>query len=98
MIIHLLKMKMVNQTNHRYPNLVGADVHVWTDDRSCSIIHSFTHHVFPEQSLFFFKDLEREGGQLTHKTLFNLYVLFINVKSHVVLIYFIHISDQYLAC
>ena len=48
---------------HRYPYLICPYVHVWTDDRSCSIVHSFAHHMFPEQSVLLLQDLARERRQ-----------------------------------
>lgn len=33
---------------HWDADLTGADVHVWTDDRPGSKVHSFPHHVLPE--------------------------------------------------
>ena len=45
---------------HRYSYLIGSDVHVWTDDRSRSVVHSFSHHMFPEQSILLLQDLEGE--------------------------------------
>lgn len=50
---------LVSHMYHRYSYLVGPDVHVWTDDRSCSVINSFAHHVFPEQSVLLLQDLVR---------------------------------------
>lgn len=49
---------------HRYSYLVGPYVHVWTDDRSCSVVHSLSHHVFSEQSILLLQDLAGESGQL----------------------------------
>lgn len=56
---------------HRYSYLVGPYVHVWTNDRSRSVVHSFSHHMFPEQSFLLLQDLAGERRQLvfiiTHK-------------------------------
>lgn len=49
-----------NQTYHWDSYLVGPYVHVWTDDRACCVVHSFAHHVFPEQSVLLLQDLKQK--------------------------------------
>lgn len=51
---------------HRYSDLIGLDVHVWTDDRSCGVVHSFSHHVFPEQPVLLLQDLVAKRRQFSN--------------------------------
>lgn len=52
--------------------LVGSYVHVWTDDRSCCEVHSFAHHMFPEQTIFLFQDLTGERTVTEHYCLHHM--------------------------
>lgn len=40
-----------NDSYHGYSNLIGPNVHVRTNNRTCCIVHTFTHHVLPEQTI-----------------------------------------------
>lgn len=48
---------------HGYSDLVGPDVHVWTDDGAGGKVHSLSHHVFPEQSVLLLQYLSVQRSQ-----------------------------------
>lgn len=52
---------------HGYSDLIGPDVHVWTDDRAGSKVHSLSHHVFPEQSVLLLQYLSVQRSQSVGK-------------------------------
>lgn len=55
---------------HWYSNLIGSDVHIRTNDRACSVIHTFSHHVLPEQTIFLLQELRNTFKRDNHfKTL-----------------------------
>lgn len=48
---------------HGYSNLIGSNVHVWTDDGASSKVHSLSHHMLPEQTLLLLQELARNKAR-----------------------------------